>query len=204
MTQIRLRVASAADAEALLAIYAPYVRDTAVSFESEVPDAAAFRARIEGILSRYPYLCALRGGAIVGYAYLGPFRTRAAYRYGAECTVYVKADCRGTGVGRRLYGALTRIARLQNLVSLYACITCAEQEDAYSNTDSLRFHARMGYEQVGLFPRCGYKFGRWYGVAWMEKRIGERGENPPPFTPFPALSAEAVQRILEEESHGQV
>lgn len=167
-----IREAREADAAALLNIYAPYVRDTAVSFEYDVPSEAEFRARIQSTLEGFPYFVAERGGRIAGYAYAGPFKTRKAYRYSAETTLYVQKDARRTGVGRALYAALEGALCERGFRNLYACIACPEAEDEFLTRDSLEFHARMGYREVGLLHRCGNKFGHWYDLAVMEKFLG--------------------------------
>lgn len=193
-SDLRIRAATPDDAAALLAIYAPYVQDTAVSFEYEVPGEAEFRDRIAHTLDKYPYLVAERDGMALGYAYTGPFARRAAYGWSAETSVYVRRDARRLGVGRRLYGALEAVSREQGVLNLNACIAYSEIEDEYLSCDSVRFHARLGYGMVGRFHRCGYKFGRWYDMVWMEKLLGAHPEAPFPVRPFPSLDAAALRR----------
>ncbi len=186
--QILVRAASPADAAELLAVYAPYVERTAITFEYDVPSEQEFAGRIRRTLERYPYLVAERGGRILGYAYAGPFKERAAYGWAVETTVYVRQDCRRSGVGRLLYDALERTLAAQHILNLNACIAWPEQEDAYLTRDSISFHERLGYRLVGRFHKCGYKFGRWYDMAWMEKLIGEHKAEMPPVIPFPELA----------------
>lgn len=187
MSELIIRMAAPSDAEALLAIYAPYVEHTAVSFEYDVPSPEVFAERIRSTLERYPYLVAQRGGEIAGYAYTGPFRTRKAYSWGAETSIYVRQDLRGQGVGGRLYGALEAVSKRQNILNLNACIAFPEEADEYLTQDSVRFHAHLGYRTVGTFRRCGYKFGRWYDMVWMEKLIGDHPADPPEVIPAGAL-----------------
>ena len=170
---IAIRQATTADAEALAAIYAPYVRDTAVSFELEPPSPEEFAGRIERTLARYPYLVAERDGAIVGYAYAGPFKERAAYAASVELSVYVRADCRRGGVGGALYAALESRLVEMGATNLYACIAYPLVEDEYLTYASVRFHERLGFEIVGRFHGCARKFGRTYDMVWMEKRVGD-------------------------------
>ncbi|MGN1350326.1 MAG: GNAT family N-acetyltransferase [Anaerovoracaceae bacterium] len=187
-SSVRIRIVREEDAEELLAIYAPYVRETAISFEYEVPTVEEFRSRIRGTLQRYPYLAAERDGVLLGYAYAGPFKQRAAYDRSVEMTVYVRQDQRGTGVGTMLYRALERVLDCQNILNVNACIGVPLAEnDPNLTADSPRFHAWMGYREVGTFHRCGYKFGRWYSMMWMEKFLREHPDHPEPVIPFSKL-----------------
>lgn len=192
---VRIRAASSADADALLQIYAPYVERTAISFEYDVPSPSEFRARMERTLQRYPYLVAERDGELCGYAYTGAFVGRTAYDHAAEVTIYLRGDRRGLGLGRALYRALEKISRQQNILNIYACIGWPEVEDEYLTQNSAQFHAHMGYHTVGHFRRCGYKFGRWYDMIWMEKIIGAHDDRPMPVTPFPDLDAETLRKL---------
>lgn len=189
---ISIRAASPADAEELLAVYAPYVRKTAITFEYDVPCPGDFRARMEHTLKRYPWLKAVGGGEILGYAYTGAFVGRAAYDWAAETSIYVREDKKGTGIGKKLYLALESVSRAQHITNLNACIGVPQTEDEYLTKNSAQFHAHLGYSAVGEFHSCGYKFGRWYNMVWMEKIIGPHAANPLPLIPFPALSAEAL------------
>ena len=173
MEKVHLRVARVSDAAALLAIYAPYVRDTAITFEYDVPDEREFAARIRHVQEKFPYLVAEAGGEIVGYAYAGAFHPRAAYQWCAEMSVYVKRDARRMGIGKLLYAAMEEILRMQRLTNAEACIAMPNEPDEHLTLDSVRFHERMGYRTVGEFRQCGYKFGRWYNMVWMEKFIGD-------------------------------
>jgi L-amino acid N-acyltransferase YncA len=182
-TELAIRMATVDDAEALLEIYAPYVRDTAITFEYDVPSSAEFAERMTNTLKKYPYLVALEKGRIAGYAYASAFRPRAAYNWSVETTVYCKQDCRGRGVGKALYRALEDALKRQNIINLYACIACAPAPDEHLDNGSISFHERMGYTIVGRFTKCGYKFGTWYDMVWMEKMIGTHRDQPTPFKP---------------------
>ncbi len=183
-----IRAATPDDAGELLAIYTPYVTNTAISFECEVPGLSEFQKRIENTLKRYPYLLAESAGEILGYAYTGPFVGRAAYDWAAETTIYLKTDKKKMGIGRALYEALEKVSRAQNILNLNACIGYPEADDEYLTGNSVQFHGHMGYRMVGEFHKCGYKFGRWYNMVWMEKILGEHGERPEEVIPFPALA----------------
>lgn len=173
-----IRIATENDAEELLNIYAPYVEKTAITFEYEVPSVEEFRIRIRNILKKYPYIVEEKEGEILGYAYAGVFKNRAAYDWAVETTIYVREDQRKSGVGRALYEGLENILKMQNILNLNACIAYTAVEDEHLTNNSVQFHDHMGYRLVGRFQQCGNKFGRWYDMVWMEKHIGEHKENP--------------------------
>ena len=173
---IRIREAAVDDAARLLEIYAYYVEKTAITFEYDVPSLEEFRGRITHIKERYPYLVIERDGVIEGYAYAGVFKDRAAYDRSCEMTIYLARDAVGGGLGRKLYEALEEVLRAKGMLNLYACIGVPEQDDEYLDHNSEQFHEHMGYRKVGTFHQCGYKFGRWYNMIWMEKMIGEHTE----------------------------
>lgn len=163
------------DAEELLAIYAPYVRDTAVSFEYDVPSPADFRERIQNISGLLPYIKAVREGEILGYAYAAKFKNRRAYDWSVEVTIYVKKEVRRLGAGRLLYDALENSLRQIGILNMNACIAVPGEEDEHLSMDSYNFHKKMGFSLVGTFHNSGYKFDTWYDMIWMEKIIGEHG-----------------------------
>lgn len=171
--EIKIRTAKKADAQALLEIYAPYVRNTAITFEYDVPTPEEFEKRIETTLVRYPYLVAENDGEIVGYAYAGSFHDREAYDWAVETSIYVRADAKDRGIGKKLYFALEEILKKQNILNVNACIAYPEKEDEYLTKNSEEFHKHLGYRLVGEFYKCGFKFGRWYNMIWMEKHLGE-------------------------------
>ncbi|MEG2315163.1 MAG: N-acetyltransferase family protein [Clostridia bacterium] len=179
-----LRIATPQDAKALLAIYAPYVEHTAITFEYEVPTVEEFADRIRCIQTKYPYLIAEKDGEILGYAYASDFHKRAAYAWAVETTLYVDQNKKGCGIGRRLYDALEKLLAHQNILNLNACIAYPAQEDAYLTQHSVHFHQHLGYSLVGEFHQCGYKFNRWYNMVWMEKHIGVHQEHQPAVKAF--------------------
>ena len=181
---ILIRPVTARDAAALLEIYAPYVETTAVSFEYETPCLEEFRRRILRISERYPYLAAQRSGRLLGYAYAAPFKERPAYDWSVETTVYVRRDMKRQGIGRLLYDSLETALRAQGVLNMNACVACPPEADEYLTEDSLRFHQRLGFEPVGRFHTCGYKFGRWYDMVWLEKSLGAHTASPAPVRPF--------------------
>ena len=173
-----IRKAQLQDAARILEIYAWYVEHTAVSFEYEVPSPEEFTARIEKTLLRYPYLVIEEEGKILGYAYAGPFKARAAYDWDCEMSIYIDRHEHGRGLGRKIYRSLEEELGRMGIQNLYACIGFPETEDEYLTRDSVRFQERMGYVITGTYHKCGYKFGRWYDMVWMEKIIGKHEEEP--------------------------
>lgn len=189
--ELKLRIATPDDAAALLAIYKPYVENTTITFEYDVPSLEDFTGRITYTLERYPYLVALLDGEPVAYAYAGAFKSRAAYDWAVELSVYVKDGVHGHGIGKALYAALERILRQQHVTNLNACIT-------YPGEGSVQFHEKLGYTTVAHFHKCGYKFGKWLDMIWMEKFLSPHADNPAPFLPFSELrqSDPTVETLL--------
>lgn len=188
MTYIRL--AAPEDAAAMLDIYAPYVENTVVTFEYEPPSPAEFRRRVEDTLPRYPWLAAERDGEILGYAYASRYQSRAAYQWDAEGSIYLRPSAHGTGVAAPLYRCLIRLTETQGVRNFYGCIT-------HPNPASEKFHRKLGFTDLAVFPRSGYKQGRWLDVLWNVLPLGEK-DHPAPLRPFRELEPEAVEKILEE------
>lgn len=168
---ITIRPATPDDAEAILAIYAPYILHTAITYETAVPTLESFRQRIVHVMEKYPYLVAENGGFIVGFAYASTFKDRRAYDCSAETSIYVSRDAHGQGIGRRLYAELEERVKPLGISNLYACIAYTEHEDEYLTNDSVRFHEHLGYALCGTFRGCAVKFGRRYDMVWMEKHL---------------------------------
>ena len=188
--EFRFRAAVPEDAAALLEIYRPYVEETAITFEYDVPSEEEFARRIRSVLRSYPYLVAEADGRIAGYAYVSRFHDREAYDWAVETSVYVARDFRGRGTGTALYGKLEQVLLAMNIVNLEACIAYTEREDETLTNDSTRFHEALGYRTAGRFYRCGYKFRRWYDMIWMEKIIGKHLVPMPPVRSFDEVRAE--------------
>jgi phosphinothricin acetyltransferase len=177
---IIVRDATMEDAGRILEIYDYYVKNTAITFEYNTPTLDEFKGRMERTMQRYPYLVIVKDGRVEGYAYAGAFVGRAAYDWSCEMTVYLDHDARKCGMGRKLYEVLERALRDMGILNLYACIGYPQNEDEYLTRNSANFHEHLGFVKVGEFHKCGYKFGRWYDMIWMEKIIGEHDENPAP------------------------
>ena len=181
MSDIIIRMATMDDAAAMLDIYAPYVRDTAITFEYTVPSVQEFSDRIQHTLTRYPWLLAEKNGCIIGYAYASAFKARQAYDWAVETSIYVARESRGKGVGRLLHDALENLLQRQGILNMCACIAIPhENADETLDYSSMHFHEHMHYRPVGRFHMCGCKFGRWYDLIWMERHIGEHTKNPGP------------------------
>lgn len=172
-----LRNATVQDVPVMLDIYRPYILDTAITFEYEVPSLEEFTTRFHTVTARFPWLVWEEDGVVLGYAYASPFKTRAAYRWDADLSIYLRQDCRGKGIGKALYTELENRLRDLGYHVLYGVVTSA-------NEASCRFHEAMGYRPIAAFERTGVKFGRWYGITWYEKRIRQGVPEHVPATPF--------------------
>ena len=166
-----IRFAMPTDAGRILEIYAPYITDTVISFEYDVPSLADFTARVEKISGKYPYIVYEHDGVVVGYAYASPYIERAAYDYTVDLSVYVDATYCGQNIGECLYASLLDILAKQGFYNAYACITA-------TNQNSLNFHKRMGFTDAGTHPLAGFKHGKWLDVCWYYKRL-QADTNPP-------------------------
>ena len=179
-----VRPATKADAADILEIYGWYIKNTAITFEYEIPTVEAFAARIEGVLERYPYLVAVDAERILGYAYAAPYIRRSACDWSCEVSIYLAPHATKQGLGRQLYQFLERCLYDMGIVNMYASIACTDGEDPYVDSNSADFHAHMGFRKIGTFLNCGYKFGRWYHLMWVEKTLRIHGENMKPINPF--------------------
>lgn len=187
---IRLRLATPGDGPGCAAIYAPYVRETSISFELEPPDGAEMSARIARTIERTPWIVAELDGVIRGYGYAGTWRERPAYGWTAESAVYVEDGHRGLGIGRSTMGALIAILRAQGFHSVVAGITSP-------NPASVALHLALGFMRVGNFEAVGWKHGSWHGVEWFGMELA--GRTPPgSIRPLPEVrEAPEIRAILE-------
>lgn len=170
---VEIRSVTIEEAPSILSIYSHYVLETAVTFEYDVPTILEMEKRIMEREGKYPFLGAFLDGEMVGYAYLSPFKDRSAYDWSAETSIYVRRDMKGMGIGSMLLEALENEARKMKLLTLEACIAMPQDEDdPYLGMESVIFHSRKGYREVGRFLFSGFKFSSWYHMVWMEKEIG--------------------------------
>ena len=159
-----IRIATEADVPQMLAIYAPYIEHTTVTFEYHVPSEAEFLRRFRDITRQFPWLVWEENGKILGYAYgSAPFH-RDAYRWCAEDSVYLLPEARGRGIGKKLCLSLEKVLTFQGYQRIYALITA-------DNQASVAFHEKLGYTLRAQLPAAGFKFGRWIGVVWMDKQL---------------------------------
>lgn len=193
MGDIRIRFATPGDAGDLLAIYAPYVTNTAITFEYDVPAPAEFAARIAGLAGTYPYLVAETGGTPVGYAYASRHMERAAYAHDVQTSIYVAPRGQSRGLGKALYRCLLRLLAAQGYCVAYAAV-------AIPNPQSEGLHAALGFTPIGVFRKTGYKLGAWHDVLWLEKAIADRSDSPPEIRKPGELDPRFVRECLECES----
>ena len=179
-----IRLATIDDTEELLDIYRPYVLDTAITFEYDVPTYEEFKSRIIHTLEDFPYYVAIIDDKIVGYAYASHFHPRIAYQYLAEISIYIDQNYHHQGIGKKLYNLLEETLKKQNIHTLCACIATADTEDEYLNNNSMHFHEHLGFKLVGSHHHAGYKFNNWYNMIWMEKDIIPKNDHPSPFIPY--------------------
>ena len=166
-----IRAATEQDIPRILSIYAPYITQTAISFEYTVPTLEEFTQRFQKITANFPWLVWEENGQVLGYAYGSlPFE-RAAYQWVCSASIYLCPEAQGRGVGKKLYAALEEILQKQGYRKVYAVVTTA-------NEASIAFHQAVGYHITATMPDCGYKFGKWYGTVWMEKALNT-WPNPP-------------------------
>lgn len=186
--KLLIRTARAEDAGDLARIYRYYVEETAITFEYQAPDAAEMEARREEILRHNPYLVVESAKGVLGYAYAHAFYGRVAYAWSVEASIYIARGARGRGLGRSLYEALEKALREMGILNINACIAVPRTaDDPYLTNASIAFHQRLGYQLVGTFHQSGYKFGRWYDVAWMEKLLAAHTEKPRAVRPYTSL-----------------
>ena len=179
-----IRFAVEADIPEILEIYAPYVLNTAYSFEYTVPTLEEFTERFRGYTAQFPWLVWEEDGHVLGYAYGSRPWGRAAYSWNAEVSIYLAPAVHGRGIGRKLYAVLEEILKLQGYRIIYAVSTSANQA-------SIDFHKKVGYRFVAEFPGCGHKFGRRLGTVWLEKQVE--------FVEYPQNLPASCQDIVEND-----
>ena len=185
-----LRLAHPADASAILEIYAPYIRDTSITFETEVPSIRDFEDRICNYLVNWPWLVYEENGRVAGYAYASRYRERTAYQWGVECSVYIHDDFHRQGIARILYIALFRILKELGYRNVYAVINLP-------NDQSVALHESMGFRHFATFEKVGYKLGKWKNVGWWQLIINEYVHDPAPVKKFSELSELEINNLIQ-------
>ena len=188
-----MRIAKSDDAEGILGIYAPIVRETTISFELEPPTLEEMRRRIETTLARLPWLVCEAEGQVLGYAYASKHRERAAYQWSVDVSVYVAEEARGRGLGRKLYTPL--LAMLTDL-GYYTALAGI----ALPNPASVGLHETMGFTPIGVYRNIGYKMGAWRDVGWWQKQLREYADSPvPPRDMASYVDSDAMRKRLAEQ-----
>ncbi len=166
-----IRIAAIHDAEQILDIYAPYVQNTNISFETIIPSKEEMESRIKGVLVNNPWLVIEEESCILGYAYASKHRERAAYKWSVDISIYIRQDCRGKGIGKALYTALISILKLQGYYNVYAGI-------CLPNEASIGVHEYFGFKKIAHYNNVGYKFGQWHDVGWWELQLRQHEPEP--------------------------
>ena len=166
-----IRFATLSDSENILRIYAPYITDTVISFETEIPTVNDFAVRIQNITKQYPFLVYEIDKKIIGYAYASKHRERAAYLYDVDVSIYVSANYHGSGIAYKLYDCLFSLLKELGYINAYAAYT-------EPNIKSMKFHQKFDFAIIGTHHKTGYKFGKWHDVTWLEKVISKHETKP--------------------------
>lgn len=172
-----VRLATAADSQAILDIYAPYIEHTSFTFETETPSVQAFAERIESYLEYWPWLVYEIDGTIAGYAYASKYRERTGYQWCVECSVYIHDNFFKSGIATALYTELFRILKEQGYHNVYAVINLP-------NDRSVAFHEKMGFQFFAEYKNVGYKLGKWKTVGWWQLILTEYKDDPAPPVKF--------------------
>lgn len=192
MSEVLLRAAVEADAPAMLALYTPYVIQTTVSSEYVPPSLEEFTGRMRTYGKRLPWLVCTVDGAVVGYGYASPHRTRAAYQWSVETSIYVDADWHRRGIAGAIYSALFELLTMQGYYNIFVGITSP-------NERSMKFHKAMGFIISGAYQESMFKFGQWRDVLWMGKSLRPHEGEPQPTVPFPEIQdSPLVARALRQ------
>jgi phosphinothricin acetyltransferase len=187
-----IRLITDSDAEAVLDVYKPFVTDTNITFEYEVPSIHEYRQRIASYTPDFPWLVSALDGKIIGFAYAGKHRDRTAYQWAAESTIYLSPEAQGKGIARVLYETLFSLLRLQGYFNVYAGVSIP-------NYKSVGFHLALGFDEIGIFRKIGYKHGNWHDTVWFQKHLADHIFNPPlPKKIAEVIVEESFQNILME------
>jgi len=187
-----IRLATTSDAAAMLQIYAPFILNTTVTFEYEVPSEQDFQMRIQQYLEKWPWLVWVENGEVVGYAYASSYRPREAYQWCVECSVYIHPQFSKLGIATKLYSALIKLLKFQGFCCLYAVIDIP-------NPASVGFHEKMGFQYFATYENVGYKLGQWRNVGWWKYTLAEPTNNPSKPKFLKEIDSLKIQQILEAD-----
>lgn len=193
MSTVHFRRATEEDVVPILAIYAPYVTDSAITFEYDVPSEEEFRQRIRTISAEYPYFVCESDGQIIGYAYAHRHMERAAYQWNAEISIYIRQGFTGKGLGKTMCQTLIDLLRLQGIRNVFSCVTIPNERSAH-------LHHSMEFSTEGIFQNAGYKCGKWQTIAWFRKNIAPYSNEPAPFLPISRIDRQLIDSILEKNA----
>jgi phosphinothricin acetyltransferase len=188
-----IRIATKEDAAGMLEIYAPFILNSGITQEVEVPSVEDFRQRVISNLEERPWLVCEINSQIAGYAYAGKHRDRKGYQWCTEPSVYISEKYYGVGVANALYTALFDILKIQGYVNAYAVITLP-------NARSIAFHKKFGFEYLTTFEKIGYKLGQWHDVGWMQYEVTPHKENPVDPIKFKNIDSSMIESILTKAS----
>ena len=186
----RIRLAQTSDAAAILKIYEPFITDSAITFETEIPSLSSFAQRIQTYLETWPWLVYEVDGMVAGYVYAARHRERAAYQWCVESSVYVHHDFQKRGIAKTLYDVLFKILKHQGFINVYAGIT-------WPNEKSVAFHESYGFQKLGEYKNIGYKLGKWHTVGWWELQLNDYTNNPSEPIKFPSINNSFLKNIFE-------
>ncbi len=187
MISAEIRWVKTTDAREALSVYAPYVQHTAVSFEYEVPTLTAYEENISAITAEYPWLVCCINNQVIGFAYAGTFRTRPAYKWSVESTIYLEKQWQSLGIGKLLYQTLIHLLKMQGFVNVFAGV-------AIPNPGSEQLHLSVGFREAGIFNHIGYKNGSWHTTKWYQLLLQ-------PLTANPSLPLPVKQVYLSREAN---
>ena len=191
---LNIRFAKEEDLTEILNIYIPYILNTAVTFEYEIPSIVEFTSRFRNITNHFPWLVCETDGQIVGYAYAErPFK-RAAYQWVADIAVYVHKQYQRKGIARKFYNCIEELLRVQGYYHIYACIT-------KSNKASVEFHRSLGYDEIGFFPKSGFKLKKWHDVVWYDKKLKDYNLNPATPISIHNINCDIVKKITDNHQN---
>ena len=193
MSTVHFRRVTEEDVVPILAIYAPYVTDSAITFEYDVPSEEEFRQRIRTISAEYPYFVCESDGQIIGYAYAHRHMERAAYQWNAEISIYIRQGFTGKGLGKTMCQTLIDLLRLQGIRNVFSCVTIPNERSAH-------LHHSMEFSTEGIFQNAGYKCGKWQTIAWFRKNIAPYTNEPAPFLPISRIDRQLIDSILEKNA----